>query len=125
MNNKSVFDSVEFVDELAQRYNIIYIGVRSEKILFITQKRLHTNGFPDGKVFLAAGQSMRLKIAESILLNESIVLGIGDRWDDNQLHLILGCKSIIAREYCGDFDLKKNMCKDIGLAFCNLRRDSR
>ena len=62
------------------------------------------NGFPKGKVFLATEQSRRIKIAESVLADENIVLGIGDRWDDNQLHLILGCRSIIAKEYQGDFD---------------------
>lgn len=58
-------------------------------------------------MFLATEQSMRIKIAESILLNENIVLGIGDRWDDNQLHLILGCKSVIVKEYQGDFEFIK------------------
>lgn len=107
MNDKPVLGSVKFVNELAQRYNIIYIGARPKESISIIQKWLYANGFPDGKVFLTAEQSVSINIAESILLNENIVLGIGDRWDDNQLHLILGCKSIIVREYRGDFDFIK------------------
>lgn len=104
MHDSPVADSVVFLNELARRYAIIYIGARPEKLLSVTQKWLYVNGFPKGKVFLAAAQSERIKIAESALTNENIVLGIGDRWDDNQLHLILGCKSIIVEEYLGDFD---------------------
>ena len=88
-------------------YRIIYIGARPESILSITQKWLDRNGFPDGKVYLAAEQSERIRIAESVLADENIVLGIGDRWDDNQLHLILGCKSVIVKEYEGDFEYIK------------------
>ncbi len=111
MNDKPVTGSVKFVDALAKRYNIIYIGARPEESHSLTYKWLHINGFPEGKVFLAPEQSMRTKIVESVLLNENIVLGIGDRWDDNQLHLILGCKSIIVKEYFGDFDfVKKYVC---------------
>ena len=65
MNDKPVTGSVKFVAELAQRYNIIYIGARPEDVHTITLKWLHTNGFPEGKVFLATEQSMRIKIAES------------------------------------------------------------
>ena len=65
MNDKPVTGSVKYVAELAQRYNIIYIGARPENVHTMTQKWLHTNGFPEGKVFLATEQSMRTKIAES------------------------------------------------------------
>lgn len=111
MKDKPVPGSVKFVNELAQRYKIIYIGARPEDIHSITQKWIQINGFPEGKVFLATEQSMRIKIAESILLNENIILGIGDRWDDNQLHLILGCKSVIVKEYQGDFESIKKYIK--------------
>ncbi len=30
-----------------------------------------------------------------------MVTGIGDRWDDNELHLQIGCMSIILEEYKG------------------------
>ena len=107
MNDEPVAGSVRFLNELAERYRIIYIGARPESILSITQKWLDRNGFPDGKVYLAAEQSERIRIAESVLADENIVLGIGDRWDDNQLHLILGCKSVIVKEYEGDFEYIK------------------
>jgi hypothetical protein len=29
--------------------------------------------------------------------------GIGDRWDDNELHLELGCLSIILQEHAGNW----------------------
>ena len=107
MNDKPVADSARFVNELVERYRIIYIGARPESMLSITHKWLDINGFPEGKVFLAIEQSDRIKIAESVLADENIVLGIGDRWDDNQLHLILGCKSFIVKEYQGDFEFIK------------------
>lgn len=44
------------------------------------------NGFPKGEVFLATEQSERIKIAEFVLADENVVLGIGDRWHDNQLY---------------------------------------
>lgn len=107
IKDKPVVNSVKFTNELAERYNITYIGARPESMLAITHKWLYMNGFPKGKVFLAAEQSERIKIAESVLADENIVLGIGDRWDDNQLHLILGCRSIIVEEYRADFDFVK------------------
>ncbi|MBD5473324.1 MAG: hypothetical protein HDR20_10690 [Lachnospiraceae bacterium] len=107
LNDKPVADSVKFTNELAERYDIIYIGARPENMLSITYKWLDMHGFPKGKVFLATEQSERIKIVESILVNENIILGIGDRWDDNQLHLILGCKSVIVKEYQGDFEFIK------------------
>ena len=107
MKDKPVEGSVRFIRELAERFRILYIGARPESMLAITHKWLDRNGFPEGKVFLAVEQSERIKITESVLADENIVLGIGDRWDDNQLHLILGCKSVIVKEYEGDFEIAK------------------
>lgn len=55
-------------------------------MLAITHKWLYMNGFPKGEVFLATEQSERIKIAEFVLADENVVLGIGDRWHDNQLY---------------------------------------
>ena len=107
MKDQPVAGSVSFVNELAERYRIIYIGARPESMLDVTCKLLDGNGFPKGKVYLAPGQDERIKIAESVLSGEKIVVGIGDRWDDNQLHLALGCKSVIVKEYQGDFEYVK------------------
>ena len=107
MDDKPVAGSARFIRELAERYRIIYIGARPENMLSITHKWLDINRFPKGRVFLAVEQSERIKIAKSVLADENIVLGIGDRWDDNQLHLILGCKSVIVKEYEGDFEFIK------------------
>lgn len=108
MNDKPVAGSVQFVNTLAQKYNIIYFGARPESTLAVTKKWLSANGFPKGKVFLSAHQNERLEITKTCLSNENIILGIGDRWDDNQLHLILGCKSVIVREYHGDWNFVSN-----------------
>lgn len=103
MNEQPVPGSLAFVDELAKKYNIIYLGARPQGLLETTRKWLSENGFPHGKLFLSSEQSERIHIAESVLVNENVILGVGDRWDDNQLHLILGCKSVIVKEYSGDF----------------------
>lgn len=113
MKDKPVAGSAIFICELAERYRILYIGARPESMLPITHKWLDANGFPEGKVFLAAEQRERIKMAESVLADENIVLGIGDRWDDNQLHLILGCKSVIVKEYQGDFAFIKKYMEHI------------
>jgi len=31
-------------------------------------------------------------------------MGIGDRWDDNELHLEIGCLRIIVKEHAGNWD---------------------
>jgi len=31
--------------------------------------------------------------------------GIGDRWDDNELHLEIGCLSVILKEFEGNWDI--------------------
>lgn len=67
MNDRPVAGSVAFVNKLAERYGIIYIGARPEGMLSITHKWLDVNGFPKGKVFLAAERIGRMKIAESVL----------------------------------------------------------
>lgn len=107
MKDKPVAGSAAFINELAEKYRILYIGARPESMLSITQEWLAVNGFPEGKVYLASEQRERIKMAESVLADENIVLGIGDRWDDNQLHLMLGCKSVIVKEYQGDFGFVK------------------
>ena len=108
MSDIPVANSVEFVNTLAQKYNIVYLGARPESTLVVTKKWLSVNGFPEGKVFLSEQYNERLEMAKTILSDSNIVLGIGDRWDDNQLHLILGCKSVIVKEYHGDWDFVLN-----------------
>ena len=99
-----VSGSVEFLNNVSKNYQIIYIGARLPQLLGVTVQWLKEQGFPDGKIYLAPTQNERIKIVQEELIKENITVGIGDRWDDNQLHLILGCKSIIVQEYHADWD---------------------
>lgn len=91
--------SVEFLNSLAGRYSLIYIGARPEGVMNITKHWLEITGFPRGDIYLADTQHKRLEIAVSLKNKYHFVAGIGDRWDDNELHLELGCQSFILREY--------------------------
>lgn len=104
MKDKPVKGSVDFLQTLSQNYSVIYIGARSPKSLEITKQWIKTNHFPDGDIYLAPTQAERLNIVKDELYNKNVVAGIGDRWDDNQLHLEMGCLSIIVQEYNGDWD---------------------
>ena len=61
-------------------------------------------GFPTGPVFLAETQADRLRIVGEIKNEYDFIAGIGDRWDDNELHTELGCLSIILKEHEGDWN---------------------
>jgi len=105
--DKAVIGSVDFLNELAKEYTVLYIGARSSEALSLTIQWLKINGFPDGEVYLAQKQSERLKIVKELSSRKNIAIGIGDRWDDNQLHLEIGCMSIIVEEYAGDWNFVK------------------
>ncbi|HIJ64801.1 MAG TPA: hypothetical protein HPP77_02535, partial [Candidatus Hydrogenedentes bacterium] len=46
-----------------------------------------------------------LAIARDLRETFDFLAGIGDRWDDNELHLEIGCLSIIAKEHEGNWDI--------------------
>jgi hypothetical protein len=96
--------SVECLQELAQHYQFIYIGARPASALHFTQEWLETMGFPRGPVYLASTQEERLAIARDLRERFDFVAGIGDRWDDNELHLEIGCLSIIVKEHAGNWN---------------------
>ena len=96
--------SVACMNELAQVYEIVYVGVRPEKTLNITKKWLKANGFPDGEIVFGCTQPERLECVKELKKRKVFFAGIGDRWDDNELHLELGCKSIILKECEGNWD---------------------
>ena len=104
LKDTAVPGSVECLKELSEYYEIIYIGARSEDRKELTVKWLINNGFPCGEVYLAEEQKERLAIAGELSKTYNIAAGIGDRWDDNELHLHLGCLSIILEEYAGNWD---------------------
>ena len=87
MKDVPVENSVVCLCELADRYKITYIGARSQKTSIITQKWLNYVGFPKGELFLAETQNERLQITHELKKNRNFITGIGDRWDDNELHV--------------------------------------
>ena len=97
--------SVVCMNELAQIYDIVYIGVRPPKTLMVTRKWLKINGFPDGEIVFGCNQNERMQQVKELKKRKKFFAGIGDRWDDNELHLELGCKSIILKECEGNWDI--------------------
>jgi len=104
MLDTPVGDGVICMNELYERYDLVYIGARSENTVGITDKWLKKNGFPDGKVVVGSSQKNRLSIVKELKKQLDFIAGIGDRWDDNELHLELGCTSIILEEYDCNWD---------------------
>jgi hypothetical protein len=80
-------DSVQGLQDLAQRFQIVYIGVRPESALLCTAEWLRKMGFPEGPICLRRTQEERLALVKDLRKKFDFVAGIGDRWDDNELHL--------------------------------------
>ena len=97
--------SVACMNELAEIYDIVYIGASPPETLMATQKWLKVNGFPDGEIVFGCNQDERMKQVKELKKRKEFFAGIGDRWDDNELHLELGCKSIILKECEGNWDI--------------------
>ena len=104
LNDTAVIGSIECLNELHERFNIVYIGARSAQMKEITLKWIIKTGFPEGEVYLSEKQKGRFEIAKALSKKYNIAAGIGDRWDDNELHLEIGCMSIILEEYNGNWD---------------------
>jgi hypothetical protein len=94
---------VDALQELARDFEIVYIGARPPIAEPATQEWLEHNGFPQGKVLLHEEQSGRLESARRITGRYTFLAGIGDRWDDNELHRAVGCLSIILQEFNGNW----------------------
>ena len=99
-----VAGSVPCLQGLARQYKIVYIGARPESALPYTQEWLETMGFPQGPIYLARTQEERLEIVRRLGGEMDFAAGIGDRWDDNELHLELGSLSIILKEHEGNWE---------------------
>lgn len=93
--------SVECMRELAHRYHLVYLGARPSAMRSDTEEWLRENGFPAGPVYLARTFEQRLRLTKGLRSKFKFVAGIGDRWDDNECHLALGCLSIILKEFEG------------------------
>jgi len=95
--------SVQALHELAGHYQIVYMGARPSYTLPTTESWLEKAGFPKAPAYVAETQAERLVLAREIHSQYDLVAGIGDRWDDNELHAEIGCASIILQEYEGDW----------------------
>lgn len=104
LNDRAVPGSASCLQELARRYAIVYIGARPAFTQPATQEWLEQEGFPAGPVYLAETQEERLALVTEIGSQYDFIAGIGDRWDDNELHAELGCLSIILEEHAGRWE---------------------
>ena len=91
------------LQRLAQRYELVYIGARPGFTLPVTEEWLRRAGFPPGEILLGESQEERLALVKELRPRYDFIAGIGDRWDDNELHAELGCLSIILQEHQGNF----------------------
>jgi hypothetical protein len=96
--------SLDCLLELSKKYKLIYIAARPVSCLATTQKWLNKIGFPNGEVYLGKNQEERMQIVLKLKENNNFIAGIGDRWDDNELHLAIGCMSIILKKWDGNWD---------------------
>ena len=92
------------LNALSRRYEIVYIGARPESTRQVTEEWLEKMGFPKGALYLDENQPGRLSLVKGMQDRFDFVAGIGDRWDDNELHAEIGCHSIILQEYEGKWD---------------------
>lgn len=96
--------SVECMKELSQKYHLIYIGARPKEYVEITKKWLDKVGFPEGEVYLGKDLQERMDIVKELYKKYEFHAGIGDRWDDKELHLELKCRSFILQEWTPNWD---------------------
>lgn len=104
LGDQAVQGSVECLSKLSQRYEIVYIGARPETVRLPTEEWLEKNGYPKGALYLAETQEGRLSLVKEMTGKFDFIAGIGDRWDDNELHVEIGCLSIILEEYGGNWE---------------------
>jgi hypothetical protein len=104
LKDKAVVNSVRVLKELSNQYNIVYLGARPIFTNECTKEWLEKEGFPNGDVYLGETQRDRIEIIKKIKDKYDFIAGIGDRWDDNELHLEIGCLSIILKEFEGKWD---------------------
>ncbi len=98
-------DSVRCLQELSQRYKLIYLTARPEMAKAATEEWLSAMNFPKGPLFIGQTLADRLVLAPALREQFEFEAGLGTRWDDNELHLELGCKSIILKEFEVDWEI--------------------
>jgi hypothetical protein len=102
--DRPVPGSVECLKQLSRNYAIVYLGARHAFTRSVTEKWLRKMGYPKGSVYLAESQTDRLALIKAVQTKFDFIAGIGDRWDDNELHAEMGCLSIILQEFEGQWD---------------------
>jgi hypothetical protein len=108
IKDKPVHNSIICLNKLSNKYEIVYIGARPKFTIDHTNEWLVQEGFPKGNIYLGETQKERIEIIKEIKKKYNFIAGIGDRWDDNELHLELGCLSIILEEFNGNWDFVYN-----------------
>jgi len=103
LKDLAVPGSVACLQQLARRYEIVYLGARPAFALSHTEEWLERMGFPKGAIYLGETHSERLTLARKFKDKHDFVAGIGDRWDDNEVHAEIGCLSIILKEFEGNW----------------------
>jgi hypothetical protein len=104
LGDHPVRGSIECLNALSKRYEIVYIGARPEYTSSYSAEWLENNCYPKGPIYLAKEHEDRMRIVRGMKGKFDFIAGIGDRWDDNELHLELGCLSIILQEHEGRWD---------------------
>ena len=104
LEDRPVNGSVECLKELSKRYEIVYIGARPASTHSYTAEWLEKMGYPQGSIYLAENQEGRLSLVKEMISKHDFIAGIGDRWDDNELHSEIGCLSIILKEHEGKWE---------------------
>ncbi|HSQ18133.1 MAG TPA: hypothetical protein VLM83_10575 [Anaerolineales bacterium] len=102
--DRAVPGSAACLNELAPRYEMVYLGARPASTHPHTEQWLEQMGYPKGAVHLAESQASRLALVRELRGQHDFIAGIGDRWDDNELHAEIGCLSIILQEYAGKWE---------------------
>ena len=98
-------DSVRCLQELARRYQIVYLTARPEAAKATTEDWLSAMNFPKGPLYTGQTPADRLALASVLREQFEFEAGLGAHWDDNELHLELGCKSIILKEFDVDWEI--------------------
>ena len=104
LKDMAVPDSVRCLRELAQKYKLVYTSARPPGVQALTEEWLQAKGFPKGPVSLAPSQAERLAHIKDIGSEFDFAAGIGAAWSDNELHLELGCQSLLLKEFEGNWD---------------------
>ena len=102
-------DSVRCLQELSQRYSLVYLTARPETAKAATEEWLNAMNFPKGPLFVAQTPADRLALAPTLRQQFEFEAGLGAHWDDNELHLELGCRSIILKEFEVDWEIVRKL----------------